>query len=257
MIHNPLAPPPLTQTDIEAGLRRLGLERGQIVEVHSSLSSFGRVEGGPDTVINALMNVVGIEGTIVMSAYPVSKVLPLSDEEKAWGILAKVRTYDEGYSGPTGMGIIADEFRRRPGTILGPTWHRVCAWGRHAKEISHGYQVLLEMDGRVFLLGVDIERCSSMHQAEKHPLPPEIAHCFELPAEIRQRYSDDFYLAYGQTPENAWQKIQAQAELQGIIRVGLIGQAICRFFKARSVVSMYEAALRTDPWELYGVKKSK
>ncbi|HNR46702.1 MAG TPA: hypothetical protein PKO03_06505 [Anaerolineaceae bacterium] len=35
--------PPLTQADIEAGLRRLGLERGQIVEVHSSLSRFGDV----------------------------------------------------------------------------------------------------------------------------------------------------------------------------------------------------------------------
>lgn len=112
------------------------------------------------------------------------------------------------------------------------------------------------MDGWVLLLGVDIERCSSMHQAEKYPLPPEIARCFELPAEIGQRYSDDFYLAYGQTPENAWLKIQAQAEQQGIIKIGQIGQATCRLFKARPVVGMYEEALRTDPWKLYGMKKS-
>lgn len=37
---------PLTQVDIESGLRKLGLEEGQIVEVHSSLSSFGWVNGG-------------------------------------------------------------------------------------------------------------------------------------------------------------------------------------------------------------------
>ena len=94
---------PLTQVNIESGLRRLGLEEGQIVEVHSSLSSFGRVNGGPETVINALMNVVGPEGAIVMSAYPVSKVLPLSEEEKAWGILAKVRLYDDNNRGTTEM----------------------------------------------------------------------------------------------------------------------------------------------------------
>jgi aminoglycoside N3'-acetyltransferase len=113
------------------------------------------------------------------------------------------------------------------------------------------------MDGWALLLGVDIERLSSMHQAEKYPLPPEIMRYSELPDDIRRRYpAGDFYLAYGRTPENAWLKIQAQAEQCGIIRIGQIGQATCRFFKARPVVEMYEDALRTDPWKLYGVKKS-
>jgi aminoglycoside N3'-acetyltransferase len=249
---------PLTQADIEAGLIRLGLEKGQIVEVHSSLSSFGWVDGGPATVVDALMHVIGAEGAIVMSAYPVSKILPLSEEEKGWGILAKVRTYGEDYRGPTGMGVIADEFCRRPGTILGPGWHRACAWGWRAEQLSQGYQVLLEMDGWALLLGVDIERLSSMHQAEKSPLPSEITRYFALPDEIRRQYpSDNFYLAYDQTPENAWLKIQAQAEQRGIIRIGQIGQATCRYFKARPVVGMYEDALCTDPWKLYGVKKSE
>lgn len=247
---------PLTQADIESGLRKLGLEAGQVVEVHSSLSSFGQVIGGPGTVVAALMNVIGSEGAIVMSAYPLSKVLPLSEEEKAWGILGKVRLYADDYRGPTGMGVIADEFCCWPGTILGPSPHRVCAWGKNAHHLSQGYHVLLKMDGWVLLLGVDIERCSCMHQAEKQPLPPEIAHYFELPPEIARRYSDDFYVAYGQTPENAWLKIQAQAEQQGVIQVGQVGQAICRFFKARPVVAAYEEALRTDPWALYGVKRS-
>lgn len=247
--------PPLTQTDIETGLSELGLKKGQVVEVHSSLSSFGQVEGGPVAVVNALMNVIGEEGSIVMSAYPVSKPLPLTGEEKSRGVLAKVQTYTEDYRGPTGMGVISDEFSRRPDTILGPTWHRACAWGRHARQLSQGYQVLLEMDGWVLLLGVDIERCSCMHQAEKYRLPPEITRHFILPDEIRQRYPDDFYIAYGQTPENAWLKIQAQAEQKKLIKIGKIGRATCRFFKARPVVGMYEEALRTDPWKLYGVAK--
>ncbi len=248
---------PLTQPEIETGLRKLGLAQGQIVEVHSSLSSFGWVEGGPDAVVDALMNVVGPEGAIVMSAYTLSKNLPLSEEERSWGILAKVRLYGDDYRGPTGMGVIADEFCRRPGTFTGTGLHRVCAWGRNADQLSQGYQVLLEMDGWVLLLGVDIRRCSCMHQAEKYPLPREIARCFEIPPEIRQRFPKDYYVAYGQTPDDAWLKIQAQAEKQGIIQIGRIGQATCRFFKARPVVAAYEEALRADPWALYGVKKDE
>jgi aminoglycoside N3'-acetyltransferase len=54
------------------------------------------------------------------------------------------------------MGAIADEFRRRPGTVLGRGVHRVCAWGRDAQRHAEGYQHLLEADGSVLLLGVGI-----------------------------------------------------------------------------------------------------
>ena len=101
-------PNSLTQPEIERELRQLGLTRGDAAEVHSSLSSFGWVAGGASTVVDALMNVVGDEGTLVMSAYPVSKPLPLTEKEKARGILAKVRIYGEDYDGPTGMGAIAE-----------------------------------------------------------------------------------------------------------------------------------------------------
>lgn len=53
---------PLTKRDIEEGLRKLGLDRGDVTEVHSSLSSFGKVRGGASTVVDALMNVVGEDG---------------------------------------------------------------------------------------------------------------------------------------------------------------------------------------------------
>jgi aminoglycoside N3'-acetyltransferase len=46
---------PLTQAEIEAGLSRLGLEKGQIFADHRSLSSFSPVDGG-------LAAVVGEEG---------------------------------------------------------------------------------------------------------------------------------------------------------------------------------------------------
>ncbi len=52
--------------DIKRGLRELGVREGELVVVHSSLSSFGYVIGGADTVIDALLEVVGHTGTVIM-----------------------------------------------------------------------------------------------------------------------------------------------------------------------------------------------
>ena len=159
---------PLTQTDIELGLRRLGLEPGFIVEVHSSLRSLGRVAGGAETVVDALLSVVGAGGAIVMPAQPLTKPLPLSEDDRRRGIRAKVHHLAEDSDAPTGMGAIADVFRRRPGVRLGTGIHRVCAWGQDAALFAQqGFARLLDVDGWTLLLGVDIHRCSSMHQAEK------------------------------------------------------------------------------------------
>jgi aminoglycoside 3-N-acetyltransferase len=240
---------------MEDGFRRLGLARGAVVEVHSSLGSLGRVEGGAAAVVDALMRTVGAEGTIVMSAYPVSKPLPLSPAEKEKGILAKVRIFDEAFDGPSGMGKIADEFRHRPGTVLGRGIHRVCAWGRDARMYSRGYEHLLDADGWVLLLGVGIDRCSSMHLAEKAGLPDAITECYRVPDDIRRECPADMHLAYGRTPEDGWGKVLAEAERRGMIRKQRIGKAECLMFKARAVIGIYEAALLADPLGLFGVKR--
>ncbi len=112
-------PKSLTQTEIVDGLKSLGLKRGAAVEVHSPLSSLGHVDGGASTVVKALMEVVGTEGAIVMSAYLVTPPLPLTEEEKAKGIVAKVRLLEEGANCKTGMGIIADTFSKWPNVCMG------------------------------------------------------------------------------------------------------------------------------------------
>jgi aminoglycoside N3'-acetyltransferase len=249
----------LTQKDIEVGLRQLGLGQGDAVEVHSSLSSFGWVEGGAPPVVDVLMNVVGENGALVMSAYPVSLPLPLTEQEKARGILAKVRIFGEDYVGRTGMGAIADEFCRRPGTVLGTGIHRVCAWGRDAELHRRGYPHLLDIDGWVLLLGVDIHRCSSMHVAEsKVGVPAMISRHFEVPEDIRRDYPDDvWYIQYGSTPDDAWGRVQDEAERRGLVKRHRIGRAECMLFKARAVVGIYEEALRKNPFGLFGVEKTE
>ena len=47
-------------------LREVGLEKSDAVMVHTSLKRMGYVCGGAQTVIEALMEVVGENGTIMM-----------------------------------------------------------------------------------------------------------------------------------------------------------------------------------------------
>jgi aminoglycoside N3'-acetyltransferase len=253
---------PLTQKDIVDGLKRLGLERGAAVEVHSSLSSMGFVEGGAPTVINALMEVVGEDGAIVMSAYLVTPLILLTEEEKRKGITAKVRKLDENTDCKTGMGVIVDTFCKLPNTYLGKGINRVCAWGHNSKLHIQGYEYLLSTDGWVLLIGVDIHRCSCMHTAEdKVEMPQEILEHFELPEEIQREYpKTDWYVEYNEPHkpllEDAWGKVQMEAERKGLIRRGYIGNAECMLFKGKPVVDIYEEFLRKDPFELFGIQKA-
>ena len=55
----------LSVQDLAEGFRDAGIERGDHILVHSSLSSLGWVEGGADDVIDALRVVVGEPGTVL------------------------------------------------------------------------------------------------------------------------------------------------------------------------------------------------
>ena len=68
----------ILKTDIENGLLCLGVKMGMMLEVHCSLSSFGCVDGGALTIIEALKNVVGTNGSIVMPSFKNSANFSLS-----------------------------------------------------------------------------------------------------------------------------------------------------------------------------------
>ena len=57
---------PITGERIVRDLRRLGVEPGQIVLVHSSLKSLGWVVGGAPAVVSALRTAVGPDGHVVV-----------------------------------------------------------------------------------------------------------------------------------------------------------------------------------------------
>lgn len=247
---------PLTGRDIANGIRRLGLHQGDAVEVHSSLSSLGWVEGGAGTVIEALIDTVGEEGTIVMSAYPVSPPLPVTEEEQTRGIGWKVRILDPDSDERTGMGVVSDTFRRRPDVVCGKEPHRTCAWGHDAHLHTEGYAHLHEVDGWALLIGVDIYRCSSMHLAEEVPIPEAITRRFAVPEDILRDYpEDEWAVGWGSVPGDPWMMAWEEARERGLIAEGRVGQAVCHLFKIRDMVAVYAHLRRTEPYRLFGLEE--
>jgi aminoglycoside 3-N-acetyltransferase len=140
--------------------------------------------GGPITVIRALLEVIGAEGTLVMPAESpyVSDPATWDDQrvKPEWHdtIRAHLPVFDP-LTTPTTMGAIPEAFRTFPGTLRSNhPLVSVCANGRLAKEItaehslsfSEGrgtpFEKLYELEGHTLLLGVGFDRCTSLHYAE-------------------------------------------------------------------------------------------
>lgn len=135
--------PYVTKDDIKEGLRRLGVSAGFGLIVHSSLKSFGYVEGGARSVIEALMEVITPEGTLLMPSFNHGFVFQPGEP----GIFDPLQT-------PTVNGAIPDLFWRLPGVhrSLDPT-HAFAAWGKHAARYVGNHHRTLTM-GRDSPLGL-------------------------------------------------------------------------------------------------------
>ncbi|TFG71312.1 MAG: AAC(3) family N-acetyltransferase [Anaerolineales bacterium] len=168
-----------TVQTIAGDLEALGLPQGSAVLVHSSLSALGYVEGGPETVIQGLLQALGPEGTLLIPALSYEIVTP------------KNPVFDVR-STPSNIGIIPEYFRKRHGTrrSIHPT-HSVCAVGpltgafldQHDKDSTpcgaHSpFRALRDLDGYILMLGCGLKPDTSMHAIEELLQPP---HFFGTP----------------------------------------------------------------------------
>lgn len=152
---------PITKEQIVFDLQLGGIQKGDVILMHSALSSIGFVEGGAETVIDAVLEAVGPEGTFAVST--MNGTHPF-DAENA----------------PSTVGIISEKHRQRPNSLrsLRPV-HSINAIGARAEELIRDhdkcetncgegspYLKLRDMGGKIILLGVDMNRNTTLHAIE-------------------------------------------------------------------------------------------
>lgn len=112
---------PVTPSRLVAELDALGLRRGAVVIVHTSLSKLGWVPGGAQGVIAALLSVLGDDGTLVMPTHtghltdPRSWRAPPVPESWWETIREEMPAYDPAVTPTRAMGVVAEAFRTYPG----------------------------------------------------------------------------------------------------------------------------------------------
>ncbi len=245
----------VTRQELKRALTELGVEKEMILEVHSSLSSFGQLEDGAMTVIDTLKELVTDEGSIFMPALRLSRELPLTDRDRELGITVKIKVLDPD-APTTAMGVIADTFRLLPDTVCGRDTISTAGWGKHAREaLTGGLDYAIHHGGKALLLGVDIYKLTAMHYVE--PITPADICAISATNEAIDRIypPDEWFIEAGHPPVKAWYTIQAMAYERGLIREAMIGDCRAMFFDIWSVVSLYENALKTDPYGLWGIKR--
>lgn len=244
----------MNKSQLVEELKNIGLQEGMVLEVHSSLSSFGHIEGGAETIIDALMECVGENGSIFMPALALSPEMELTEEDKAMGITVKIKVLP-GDTPRTAMGIIADTFRQREDISMGHGVIRTAGWGLHAKEAEKGgLDYVLQNGGKALLLGVDIYKLTAMHYVED-ALPKAISDLFAPTEEINAKYPpEEWFMEAGEPPVKPWYTVQDMARERGLIQEGYIGQCKYMFFDVWDVVSIYKEELERNPYKLYGLE---
>ncbi len=162
---------PITKERILNNLRKLGLKEGDVIFVHSSLTSIGYVGRGAETVIDALIETVGPGGTLAMPSF--------SYAGSMLETLERGLVFDPKRS-PSVVGAITEAFRKRQGVYrsIHPT-HSVCAWGAKAEWITAGHEKastnfgpgtplhkIMEEGGLIVGLGVDFGPVTFVHIIE-------------------------------------------------------------------------------------------
>jgi aminoglycoside 3-N-acetyltransferase len=240
--------------DIVQALQLMGLQSGDVVMVHSSLSSIGYVENGPKTVVEAFLEVIGEGGHLLMPSAP--------NASYQLDYIRKNNYFDVQHT-PSALGAVTECFRMWSGVERSahPT-EPVCCLGPRAKWFieSHFSQLtpynefspfrkVMSSNGKIIYLGVTLANAGT----HLHTLEDAVEN-FRYPVyypenfEISVLFSDgreETMLTKVHDPEQS--KLRKCDELiplfekEGVLKRFHIGKASCLFVDARS---MFETMLK-------------
>lgn len=240
-----------TQQSLLDQLHQLGIDGRGTLLVHSSLKSIGEVEGGADTVLDALTDYMK-DGLLVLPTH-------------TWSTINASNPMFHVESSPCCVGILPELFRKRPGVVRSwhPT-HSVAAIGPDAVAFTkddHLYDTpcargsawgkLLDRKATILLVGVDLKRNTFIHGVEEW-------------VDIPGRLTDEHEQLYTVLPdgteisvpsrrhcglswsEHFW-KVDEVLQRKGAMRQGKLGDAVVRVCDAAMVEEIITAMLRANP----------
>ncbi len=175
----------ITIEDAKTVLRNIGIQNGDVLEVHASMKSIGFILGGANALLDAILETIGFEGTLVMSAHSAENSEPAYFENPPVDVLLfnKIRDNTPSFKGKyddlSGMGQLAIALQKRPSVYFSNHPQvSMMAHGKHAKWITQSHPLndmfglkspiakMVELKTKVILIGVEYNSCTGMHLGE-------------------------------------------------------------------------------------------
>lgn len=162
-----------TKEQLKENLKEMGLLPNDSIMVHSSMKSIGPVEGGGETVINALLEYFD-RGLVMMPAH-------------TWAQMGPEHSLYDPATEPACVGILPNLLLKRLGAVrsLHPT-HSIVAYGMGAEAYVQGeencttpctpggcWDRLRKIDAKILLVGVTHIRNTFIHSIEEVYQVPE------------------------------------------------------------------------------------
>ena len=161
-----------TKDELKQSVLNAGIQSGDHLMVHASLSKMGFIEGGADTVVDVLKEAVGTLGIVLMPTSPIARLqLDYVSDNPLFDVL----------NTPSAMGKISEVFRTSDGVVRSyhPT-EPVAAWGAKAYEYikehttkntpyhwNSPYGKLIQHGGKILYIGVTLDNAGThLHTLE-------------------------------------------------------------------------------------------
>lgn len=161
-----------TKGDFKNQLEEIGIIAGDTVLVHSAMSKIGFVDGGPKTVVNALLETVGTKGHILMPNSPnarfqldyiqeIENFDVLNDKSKLGAISEYFRNHKEA---------VRSWHPTEPVSCIGPDTEYFV--GSHFNQItpynqSSPFYRVAERNGKILMIGVTLDNAgTNLHTLE-------------------------------------------------------------------------------------------
>jgi aminoglycoside 3-N-acetyltransferase len=238
--------------EILDGLARLGVQARDTLLVHSSLRSFGHVEGGAVTVIEALLELLGGRGNLIMPTLSFSSI----DESQPY--------FDMDQT-PSDCGIVTEMFRRYPGVLRSRhPLSSAAAFGPDAAYLTEGhldtpcgiqspYSKVMEQGGKCLFIGARMKSNTMFHVAEEMAAPDYMRYKTIRSATIKlpsgELAGGDFvrYDCYQSGIVRHLEKMESVFKEHRALKETYIGTSRCILISARMNVSLCCNILRTQP----------
>jgi aminoglycoside 3-N-acetyltransferase len=241
---------------LRADLVRLGLPSGGTVLVQASMRQIGWIDGGADALLDALLDAIGPDGTVVTPTQTANNSTTTREfRTAANGLDAVARQALEdkivGYepsSESYHMGAFAEAVRTHPGAVRsGHPQTSFAAVGPAAEWLMAGHALrshlgeesplarLYDIDASVVLIGQPFAFCTGLHLAEYRlakPPPRRPYRCFVLVNGVRMTV--DFIAP--DTDDSDFERLGEALIATGAVTTGTVGDAVTHVVSLRRAV---------------------